>query len=161
MKVFFDTNVYVAEAILGGAAEQMVRATLDARWRIYFSQQVLDETGRVLGHVIFSGVIIASPHGPVNGMGLGELAVVAEHQRRGIGKRLVHAGLDELRARHCPFCVVVGHASYYPRFGFERGSLHGLRCQWEKVPDASFMVCILEQRAMQGVSGVARYIDVG
>ena len=48
MKVFFDTNVYVAEALLGGAAEQMVTATLDARWRIYSSGYVLDETERVL-----------------------------------------------------------------------------------------------------------------
>lgn len=27
MKVFFDTNVYVAEALLGQAAEQMLEAT--------------------------------------------------------------------------------------------------------------------------------------
>jgi len=48
MKVFFDTNVYVAEALLGGAAEQIVVATLDARWRIFSSDYVLDETERVL-----------------------------------------------------------------------------------------------------------------
>ncbi len=34
MKVFFDTNVYVAEAILGAAAERMVEATRNASWRI-------------------------------------------------------------------------------------------------------------------------------
>ena len=48
MKVFFDTNVYVAEAILGGAAERMVQATRVARWRAYCCQAVLDEVGRVL-----------------------------------------------------------------------------------------------------------------
>jgi predicted nucleic acid-binding protein len=48
MKVFFDTNVYVAEALLGGAAEQMVVATTKAGWRILSSQYVLDETRRVL-----------------------------------------------------------------------------------------------------------------
>ena len=31
MKVFFDTNVYVAEALLGGAAEQMLDATVEAQ----------------------------------------------------------------------------------------------------------------------------------
>jgi putative PIN family toxin of toxin-antitoxin system len=48
MKVFFDTNVYVAEALLGGAAEQMVAATAAARWRIFTSNYVLDETQRVI-----------------------------------------------------------------------------------------------------------------
>ena len=37
MKVFFDTNVYVAEALLGAAAEQMVAATIAAKWRIFCS----------------------------------------------------------------------------------------------------------------------------
>jgi predicted nucleic acid-binding protein len=48
MKVFFDTNVYIAEALLGGAAEQMVTATVDARWRIITNGYVLDETFRAM-----------------------------------------------------------------------------------------------------------------
>jgi uncharacterized protein len=48
MKVFFDTNVYVAEALLGGAAEEMLERTVRARWRIIASDYVLDETERVL-----------------------------------------------------------------------------------------------------------------
>jgi uncharacterized protein len=48
MKIFFDANVYIAEALLGGSAEQMIAATLAARWRIFSSAQVLDETQRVL-----------------------------------------------------------------------------------------------------------------
>lgn len=48
MKVFFDTNVYVAEALLGGAAERIVVATFAARWRVFCSGYVLDETHRVL-----------------------------------------------------------------------------------------------------------------
>src|SRR5438874_12490601 len=45
---FFDTNVYVAEALLGDAAERMVIGTIEARWRILSSAYVLDETRRVL-----------------------------------------------------------------------------------------------------------------
>jgi len=48
VKVFFDTNVYVAEALLGDAATQMIAATSTASWRIYSSRYVLDETERVL-----------------------------------------------------------------------------------------------------------------
>jgi len=48
MKVFFDTNLYVAEALLGEAAEQIVQATQDASWRIYTCREQLDELERVL-----------------------------------------------------------------------------------------------------------------
>jgi putative PIN family toxin of toxin-antitoxin system len=48
MKVFFDTNVYVAEALLGEMAEQILEATERASWRIYSSTYLLDELQRVL-----------------------------------------------------------------------------------------------------------------
>ena len=48
MKVFFDTNVYVAEALLGDAAARMLEATSRASWRIFISPYVLDEIERVM-----------------------------------------------------------------------------------------------------------------
>ena len=48
MKVVFDTNVYVAEALLGEAAEAMIEATLKARWRVFVSDHILVEVQRVL-----------------------------------------------------------------------------------------------------------------
>jgi predicted nucleic acid-binding protein len=48
MKIFFDTNVYVAEALLGEAAEEMVAATVRAGWRICASAYVPEELERVL-----------------------------------------------------------------------------------------------------------------
>jgi uncharacterized protein len=54
MKVVFDANVYVAEALLGQAASQMVAATERAAWRIYASGFVLDELERVMTELGFS-----------------------------------------------------------------------------------------------------------
>ena len=48
MKVFLDTNVYVAEALLGETAEALVEATRRAGWRIVANAHVLDEVRRVL-----------------------------------------------------------------------------------------------------------------
>jgi len=48
MKIFFDTNVYVAEALLGEAAADMLAVTAKASWRIYASTHVLDELERVV-----------------------------------------------------------------------------------------------------------------
>jgi putative acetyltransferase len=72
---------------------------------------------------------------------------------------LVEAGIDALRERNCPFIIVVGHPEYYPRFGFVPASWHGLSCQWEDVPVEAFMVLILDESVMVGVSGTASYRD--
>lgn len=34
---------------------------------------------------------------------------------------------------------------------------HGLDCQWDAVPGEAFMVLVLDETIMPGVSGVARY----
>jgi uncharacterized protein len=48
MKVFLDTCVYAAEALLGTGAEQMLVATERASGRIVASSYLLDELKRVL-----------------------------------------------------------------------------------------------------------------
>jgi putative PIN family toxin of toxin-antitoxin system len=48
MKLLFDTNVYIAEALVGGGAARMVEATHSAGWRVYVSTYLLDEVERVL-----------------------------------------------------------------------------------------------------------------
>jgi putative acetyltransferase len=117
------------------------------------------DDGMVVGHILFTPVVVESTNGPVGGMGLAPMAVLPERQRCGIGSELVRRGLDILRGRGCPFVVVVGHPEYYPRFGFEPAAKHGLQSQWDGIPEEAFMVLILDARAMAGVSGVAKYRD--
>ncbi len=113
---------------------------------------VATENDRVIGHILYSPASV----GDVIGVGLAPLAVLPEHQRRGVGSRLVDAGTARLRDAACPFVIVLGHAKYYPRFGFTPASTRGISCEWD-VPDEAFMVLILDQTRMRGVSGLARY----
>ena len=92
-------------------------------------------------------------------MGLAPMAVLPERQRQGIGSRLVEAGIRILRKQGCPFVIVLGHPGFYPRFGFVSASRYGLTCQWEGVPDEAFMVLILNESTLAGVTGIARYRD--
>jgi putative acetyltransferase len=112
--------------------------------------------GGVAGAILFTPAGIEGPGRRVEGMLLGPLAVLPERQRHGIGSELVRRGLEILRERGCPFVVLVGHPEYYPRFGFERASAHGLTCPWHGVPDEAWMVCILDDGAMAGASGMIR-----
>jgi putative acetyltransferase len=120
---------------------------------------VAEDDDGVVGHILFTPVLVESAGRRVVGMGLAPMAVLPDRQRQGIGSALVRRGLEILHDRSCPFVVVVGHPEYYPRFGFERASTHGLTSQWEGVPDAAFMVSILDVNAMAGVAGVAKYRD--
>ena len=121
------------------------------------SLSLVADDDTVVGHILFTPVVVEGPERRVVGMGLAPMAVLPDRQRQGIGSQLVTLGLEVLRARGCPFVVVVGHPEYYPRFGFEPASKHGLASQWEGMPDAAFMVLVLDVGAMAGATGVARY----
>ena len=108
--------------------------------------------GRVVGHIMYSPITV----GEVTGAALGPMAVLPEYQRQGIGSKLVEAGNQKLKDAGCPLIIVVGHAEYYPRFGFEPASVHGITCEWE-MPDNVFMLLVLDKAKTQGVSGLAKY----
>jgi putative acetyltransferase len=111
---------------------------------------VIDDA--VVGHILYSPAFI----GGVEGAGLAPMAVLPEHQRRGIGSQLVEAGNARLRDRGCPFIIVLGHPGFYPRFGFRPARAMGVTCEWD-VPDDVFMIVVLDEHRMRGVSGLARY----
>lgn len=120
--------------------------------------------GEVVGHIMYSPATIGDATGAADyvsgaaltGAALGPMAVVPEHQRHGIGSKLIEAGTQKLRDGGCPFVIVVGHANYYPRFGFKPASTYGVKCEWD-VPDDVFMLLVLDQSKMQGRSGLANY----
>ena len=95
---------------------------------------VAETGGEIVGHILFSPATVGDGSGSTQGMGLAPMAVMPNRQRKGIGSKLVEAGLQMLREQGCPFVIVLGHPDFYPRFGFVPASCHGLRCQWEGTP---------------------------
>jgi putative acetyltransferase len=57
---------------------------------------------------------------------LGPVAVRPDRQRRGIGSALMRAAIGFATARHQPLICLLGHADYYPRFGFEPARAIGI-----------------------------------
>ena len=99
---------------------------------------VAEEEGKVVGHILFSYVWLEGAE-RAHVLSLAPMAVLPGRQRTGIGSALVRAALEEADARGAPLVVVLGHPSYYPRFGFEPALSYGIEPPWPGM-EAAFMV---------------------
>jgi putative acetyltransferase len=77
---------------------------------------VAEREGKVVGHLCFSPVSITD--GSEKWFGLGPISVSPEWQGKGVGSRLMKAGLAALEANGAAGCVVLGDPGFYGRFGF-------------------------------------------
>lgn len=110
---------------------------------------------RVIGHILFSPIDVDGAAAPA-ALALAPMGVLPEEQRSGVGSRLVRAGLEACRARGVGSVIVLGHPTYYPRFGFAPASGFGLRCPWEGHEEA-FFALELRGGALAGNAGSVRY----
>ena len=119
---------------------------------------VAELEGEVVGHILFTAVTVCDRAGGEivgRAVGLAPMAVRPDLQRRGIGTRLLEAGLARCRAAGHELIVVLGHPAYYPRFGFVEAAGLGLR--WEHdAPSEAFMALELVPGAA-GPGGIVRY----
>ena len=109
---------------------------------------------QIVGHILFSRMAVDTPAALIPAAALAPMAVAPPHQRQGIGGRLIAHGLDALRARGERIVIVVGHPTYYPRFGFS--SERGRSLEHPFSPDA-FMALELSRGALDGVRGRVTY----
>ncbi|MGD9485882.1 bifunctional class I SAM-dependent methyltransferase/N-acetyltransferase [Streptomyces sp. TRM70308] len=76
-------------------------------------------------------------------LALAPCAVLPSAQRTGAGSAAVRAALEAARAMGENLVLVLGHADYYPRFGFVPASRFGIRAPFE-VPDEAMMAMALD-----------------
>ena len=117
---------------------------------------VAEDEGQVAGHVLYSPATLSDGGDECVVAALGPVAVLPDRQRCGIGDALIRAGLDVCREQGYRLVIVLGHPTYYPRFGFRPSRPLGIR--WEHdAPEAAFMVMELRPGALAGARGVVRY----
>ncbi|MEU8778720.1 N-acetyltransferase [Streptomyces sp. NPDC048606] len=114
----------------------------DACWIPELSLVAEDENGTVIAHILFTRAGI----GGTPGLTLAPVSVDPAHQGTGIGSTLIRAGLDAARALGEHTVTVLGHPTYYPRFGFERADAHGVTCTLSAGPGEAKMVLSLDDR---------------
>ena len=113
-----------------------------------------EDEGRVVGHIVFSPLALEPLAGTV-GLGLGPVAVMPDHEKHGVGRRLVQNGLAAAHAWGAAFVTVLGDPEYYGRFGFEPASEHGLRNEFGA--DSHFMVFPLKKNGLPPRGTLIKY----
>lgn len=98
---------------------------------------VAEENGRIVGHVMYSYSALEGAE--MRLLQLSPLSVAPDRQRTGIGSALTRESLRLADERGEPLVLVLGHPSYYPRFGFRPASTLGLLAPDPEWPDEAFM----------------------
>jgi len=143
----------INEAAFGRSDEADLVDSLRGECAILLSL-VAEVDRRIVGHIVFSRMSIETSRGPVPAVALAPVAVLPDHQRRGIGEQLIRRGLDLLRGRGERIVIVLGHPNYYPRFGFSSEKARPLESPFS--PPA-FMATELSPGALEGIRGKVRY----
>ncbi|KRQ70592.1 acetyltransferase [Mycobacteroides sp. H070] len=123
-----------------------------AAWIDGLSTVSVDAEGKIVAHSLLTrctvGAAPALALGPCTvgaapALALGPCAVLPRCQRTGAGSAAIRAGLERARSLGENLIVVLGHALYYPRFGFTPASAFGVSAGFD-VTDDTFLALALD-----------------
>ena len=72
----------------------------------------------IQGHILYSPLAIVRGGEMLQAAALAPVSVLPAFQKSGLGGELICAGNARCKALGCVGVIVLGHAEYYPRFGF-------------------------------------------
>jgi putative acetyltransferase len=126
----------------GGRAADLAEA-LAARPDEPAPALVAESDAALLGMVQLSRGWIDADRQLVEVLILSPLAVLPTHQRRGIGRALCEAAVEQARQLDAPAVFLEGNPDYYARLGWNRASAHGFAPASARIPDVAFQVVVL------------------
>lgn len=115
---------------------------------------VAEDASTIVGHVVFATVPLTIDGRTVRAAYLACAAVGTALHKQGIGGRLIRDGLSQLRADGFEAVLVLGHPTYYPRFGFSSELAQKIRAPFS---GKAFMALELTDGALAGISGEATF----
>ena len=88
---------------------------------------VATEPEDIIGHIQFFRILV---DGGLEAAGLGPMSVMPGLQKQGVGARLIQHGLAALKEAGETIIFVLGHDTYYPKFGFSAATAKPFDAPW-------------------------------
>ena len=117
---------------------------------------VAEHGDAIVAHVLITAVRIETRE--VSAQILAPLAVASEHQKSGLGTRLVNESLTQLESQGVALVFVLGYPDYYSRFGFVPAGANGFDAPYPILPKNAdaWMVKELQPGAIERNKGTVR-----
>ncbi len=118
---------------------------------------VAKENDQVIGHALFSKAQVVDGENKHDVIVLAPIAVLPSQQKKGLGGLLIQEGLKRSAELGYDYVFLIGHPTYYPKFGFKPARSLGFELKQFDVPDEVFMVYELAQGNRKKVQGELIY----
>ena len=112
--------------------------------------------GEIVGHILLTKIQIKNDKESFESLTLAPVSVKPGFQNQGIGGRLIRASHQIAKDMGFKSVVLLGHAHYYPRFGYELTSKYGIELPF-KGSEENCMIVELVEDGLKGVSGMVEY----
>ena len=117
---------------------------------------VADIDGKVVGHILLTKLKIKNESSEFDSLALAPVSVLPQFQRKGVGKKLILESHKKATELGYHSIVLIGHETYYPRFGYEEADKYGIKLPF-KVPKENCMVIELVKNGLTDVYGTVEY----
>ncbi|CAN5331023.1 N-acetyltransferase [soil metagenome] len=115
-------------------------------------------TGELVGHILLTRLHIQHQHQRYPGLALAPLSIPPAYQNQGNGSHLIRSSHAIAQSLGYAYSIVLGHATYYPKFGYERLSQYAIELPIQ-VADENSMIMALQENGLAGVRGKVVYAN--
>ena len=113
---------------------------------------------KVVGHILLTKVQISYGDSSKEALALAPVSVLPELHGRRIGAALIRDAHRRAAELGFHLIVLIGHPTYYPRFGYQKASDYGIKVTFP-VPDEAVMVHELVPGALDEYEGTIRFAE--
>ena len=116
---------------------------------------VIEDNGKIIGHINYSKGFIDYTDEKIDAIVLGPVAIDENYQNKGLGSKLINFTL-KLASDNFPFVFVIGDENYYSRFGFQSASEYNLFLEGTDVNEESpfFMIRLFDEKNLKDKPGI-------
>ena len=115
--------------------------------------------GNIVGHILLSKITIRNAEEEFPSLALAPVSVKSAFQQRGIGSQLILFAHQKAKALGYGSIILIGHETYYPRFGYKPCKNYGITLPFE-VPEANAMAVELSDGSLNNIHGMVEYPEV-